>query len=178
MLRLVEVAEPAAETMTTGEYVPLALEWKLFAPPAPLYWRATPDDRSLIEVGLHPETGRICSISVILPGTNITLRDDVVPQTLREEQLGHPVCDLARWEKGWISDESIRFRILVDAHSASVWFGDSDTAEIDLRSGSVRFHVSAERQVVGFTVLDLPAADLARMRATLSWIRNNAGRTA
>jgi hypothetical protein len=172
MLIVVEVAEPSQETVLIGEYVPLTLEWPQFAPPAPYFWRATPDSRSLLEVGVHPETARICWISVILPGRAVELVMNPVAPRARPEEFGHPVCDLGRWKNGWMSDEPVSFRLVVNARSVSVWFVPTEEAAVDLRSGTVRFHLSAHREVVGFTV-QLPPDELRRLKETLSWIAEN-----
>jgi hypothetical protein len=176
MLRVVDIAEPAVETVTVGEYVPLTVEWKDLTPPTPAYWRPSADDRSLVEVGVHPETGRVCSITVVLPGAGVRLIDGVVPRLERPREHGHPVCDLAPWGTQWLLDEVVPFTITVDAHSVAVWFTPEEEAAFDLVSGTIVFHLSAERIILGVTVLEVPQAEMSRLRETLIWIQETAGR--
>ena len=177
MIRVVDIAEPPDVTVAADEYICLTLTWPADPVRMPVYWRPGDHKRSLIEVGIHPETGIPVSISIVLPGSDVEVQEGQAPLPVRLVEFGHPVFDLTPWGRDWLFTETIPFRIVVYAGSATVWFTPAEEAVSDLVAGRVRFHLSAGREFIGFSVHDLPETEIARLKETLAWLMATAGMT-
>lgn len=177
MIRVREIGEARDVTVTIGEYVCLTLEWQASPLMEPVYWRPGDHHGSLMEAGIHPETGILLSLSIVLPGDGVEVRGgpDAFPE--RRGVQGHPLIDLAPWGRKVRLDEIVPFRLIVYEHSVSIWFVSPDEAESDLVSERVRFHLSAGGEFAGITVQGILETEIGRLRETLAWLAATAGVT-
>jgi len=149
MLRVVAAAEAAPCSITVDDYVPLA--WRCADAPAPLYWRTGDHALSLLELGLIPESGRLCMVTVVSATGRLRPDDGVtgIYMASASSREGLPRCDTRPWlerhtwpdmgsweyrEGPWmferlrweerIMDEAAPFTISISAGGASIWLGD------------------------------------------------------
>jgi hypothetical protein len=170
LLKVAATEEATRPRIAVGEYVPLAVEWDC-GPHLPLYWRPGDHVRSLVEVGLHPGTGAICSIRVVLPGEDVEILDEGVPAVDLAATSGRPLFETDRWRGLRFLDVHLLFTLILRRDSVTLRFAPPGLHSSDLASGDVRFHLSGEGTVVGLSVVGLTGAQMQQVRATVEWLR-------
>lgn len=169
MLRVIAAATAeAACTTVVDDYI--ALVWRCADTPPPVYWRTGDLTRSLLEVGLVPQSGRLCKVTVV-SATGCLQPDDGVTAaylaaaTVRE---GLPCCDIRPWldQHAWpdmnswekqsdawmvdhlrweehVIDEPGPFTITSGAAGVSLWLGDPSPLAACYVTPTVRCGVNA-----------------------------------
>lgn len=111
-------------------YVPLTVELDCSGPETPLYWRGRTEEGSLVEVGLSPIDGSLCSITL----TSIS-RERVVRSGLgyrvQAGEVGIPQIDMSLWPgqrrefADNFVDEVVPLQLLLGESTATVCFSRS-----------------------------------------------------
>ena len=149
LLRVIESAGAAACSFTVDDDVPLS--WRCADALTPLYWRTGDLNRSLLEIGLVPEGGRLCKVTVVLANGCLRPDDGMTAAHLASAspRTGLPCCDIRPWlnrhtwpamrswesrEGPWmfeqlrgkerIIDAAALFTLTITADGVSVWLGD------------------------------------------------------
>jgi hypothetical protein len=149
MLQVIATAEATACTITVDDYVPLS--WRCTDAPAPLYWRTGDLALSLLEIGLVPESGLLCRVTVVSATGRLRPDDGRAEAYVASAapRAGLPRCDTRPWldrhawpdmdswtsrEGPWlfaqlrweerIMDEAVPFTLSVSAEGVSLWLGD------------------------------------------------------
>ena len=106
-------SEPASEeAIVMDEWGLIPVTWRQAAPGVHAWWRTGDDaQKSFLEIGLDPDSGALCSLA-----------------------LGHPLCDLRRWEGG---------NFLTDPFPSSVATAGRTRFGLDVRGGLVLVEVVA-----------------------------------
>jgi hypothetical protein len=115
MLRIVGIQEDSRATVVVDSYVPLDVELGGAECPGKLYWRALWQAEALLEVGVHPETGALVTVTLTsIPRSHIKQGQASLPSSRGE---GLPRAAV-RGGKGRTRDafEFLRFiiRVLAD----------------------------------------------------------------
>jgi hypothetical protein len=129
------------------DYVPLDLVFEGMCVGPPICWSAGERPLQVIEVGLSPESGAVCTVTLTfydehLPeGPDATIRVPVV--------LGVPVCDISAWASGPDDPadcylvEQRRFEVLLGPTRATVRVASVAPPARLYRAGPVDFVVDA-----------------------------------
>ncbi len=140
MLKVVGATSVDTCAVEMDGFVPLSFRC-LGAPNVPIYWRTGNFDTSLLEIGLHPITGAICSVTVtsIDPSGFLAARSGL--DDVRRTLPGMPFCDIAAWPSDRFKDEAGDFTIEVGENSVTIWLAPLRSVDAMYEAGSARFGV-------------------------------------
>lgn len=149
MLQVIGATDAGACSLVVDDYIPLS--WRCTQAHMPLYWRTGDLQTSLLEIGLVPESGMLCTITIVTAGGCLCPTAGVTADYLARAQRrnGLPCCatdpwleriawpDMSTWEeregawmfdalqwKGRFVDAPGPFAVSVGAEGVSVWLGD------------------------------------------------------
>lgn len=175
MLRVIGTDDGQAPRLVPDEYIPLEVRWD-----GPVkdrvYWRGGDHRRSLVEVGLLAESGRMSTITVVLAGDRLDSPSDPLPAPIRLPETGLPICDLGPLKGKHYLDVASPFTFVVRPDSLSIWFASPETVESELDCLPVRFHLSEKREIIGFSVLGLTDVETRRLKELVSLSRDEGGK--
>ncbi|MFP2925665.1 hypothetical protein ACLESO_10680 [Pyxidicoccus sp. 3LG] len=168
MLRIVGIGSPTAATVVVDPHVPLDVTLGGGECPDKLYWRALWQAESLLEVGIHPETGELVTLTLTSIAASHIERATVALPLSRGEGL--PRAELEMWPHSrpryadQFIDEQVELRLLVSASSAVLTLGGvSPPVEEVWSVGRVRLGLDAERSLRVIEVSGLSPEELEMM---------------
>ena len=133
----------------------------------PLYWRAIPNDESLLEIGIDSVTHMISAITLplVAPSRIREVSTAVVHVPIVRE--GVPIVDISPWG----DDQATRF--VDEAREFTVDLGEDGTVSIlfnaghasAVRSNSVSFLLDVDGQLTGMMFTDVPEFVVPALRA-------------
>lgn len=174
MLRVVGTEEARAPRLVFGEYIPLDIEWEEPAQ-GRIYWRGGDRRWAVLEVGLRAESGRIVSISVVTAGLQLEFPSEPLPEPVHPPERGLPIFDLTPLTGRRYLDVESPYTFVVRPDSISIRFAPPEEGASDLDCLPVRFHLSAAREVLGFSVLGLGEAETNHVKDLVTSSRETAG---
>lgn len=137
--------QPTEHVVYEGDdFVPLKFSFPDTIHALPLYWRTGDFKRQLLEIGLEPNSGAICKITVTGIG-ELSDTADVIPAESTSIATGVPICDISRWDAeateyaDRFRDEVRPFTVFLRSHNVMIAFGSSVSAERVCSVGSVEF---------------------------------------
>lgn len=195
MLQVIGAERANSGTLIIDDYVPLS--WRCAGTgdaPIPLYWRTGELDRSLLEIGLVPESGLLHSVTVV-SATGCLRADDggtAARMTTAVLHEGLPRCDTRPWldriawpdmrsweyrEGAWmfeqvqgadrLIDEAAPFTITVSTHGISLWMGEPAPLAAGYVASSLWCGVDREGGLRLLHFGGLPDNERARIVATI-----------
>ncbi|MAS38308.1 MAG: hypothetical protein CL610_30200 [Anaerolineaceae bacterium] len=166
MLR-VRNTEQAPEGQIELSDLVLKVEWPVPNAERPLYWRTGDFQRSLLEIGLHPVTGRLVSVTAVLlpqlePWTTET-------RSLSDVEKRHvnsvPVFHLANWQgTDQFADEPNRIQARLGTDSLLIDWNDQPGTSHCIQSGRVLFGVGEDDALTAIQFVNLSAEEVASIR--------------
>ena len=145
MLVLDHVDVHANDSASTevDEYVPVTVEIPHRESAPTVYWRAKPGPRTLVEVGLSSESGRLRSLTVTAIDATSVFKTHDNPTPAGEDEAGVPCFDIAGWPvsdefAARFMDEEVAVRLVVANRSCSVEFGQRAAPATSVKFGDVR----------------------------------------
>lgn len=104
MLKVVSCTSYSDANVKFDEYIPITFKCLSENTPVPLYWRFGDFERSLMEIGIHPNTGALTKI--VLTKFNNIFRSDGGEEFLTIPGTeGVPVFDISSWPDDRFKDE-------------------------------------------------------------------------
>lgn len=172
----IETIYPAvpAEIECDG-YVPLVIRFDGYYGPdswAPIYWRTGDFEHSLVEIGVNPSSGAICSVILVcLPGIESTA---LLKPTLSSTP-GLPGAALYQWHA---KSQSIEALVRIDCNQRvagslvdrelTLIFGDIASGELKgVRCDRVTFLIDTAKNLRGLQIADLSHEECENLRFTL-----------
>jgi hypothetical protein len=110
-------------------YVPVTLEIADQGAEPALYWRAKPDSRTLVEIGMSSSSGRFRSLTVTSLDRSSVVETATQPtEPELSESEGVPCFDISRWGNSVdfsarFLDERVSVRLLISPNSCVLEFG-------------------------------------------------------
>jgi hypothetical protein len=146
---MVDIGPPSEARVTVDPYVPLDLRFGGEASVEKRYWRALWRDQGLVEVGVHPETGELVTVTLTsIPRSRVRRATATLPPSRGE---GMPRADLGLWTQplwdwsGRFIDEQVELELLLsDSRAVLVLGGGLDVEEV-WSVGRVRLGLGAGR---------------------------------
>jgi hypothetical protein len=143
-------------SLKIDEYVPFSFRCMDITTAAPLYWRTGDFKQSLIEVGLDPVSGVLCTIKVPLLG-QISLTPSRCTEPSRQATIELPVCD---WPKNRFKDEPCDLHTTIGNGFVSIQFTQPMDIEKTFQIDRLAIHVSPKGEICGITFFDLTEDEL------------------
>jgi hypothetical protein len=164
MLRIRDIGPPAEVRVTVDPYVPLDLRFGGEESVEKRYWRALWRNEGLVEVGVHPETGELVTVTLTsIPRSRVRQAAATLPASRGE---GLPRADLGLWPRplwdwgGRFMDEQVELELLLSGSRAVLVLGAGlDVAEV-WSLGRVRLGLGAGRVLRAIEVEGLSPGEL------------------
>jgi hypothetical protein len=108
-------------------YVPLTVELDSSGAETPLYWRGRTEEGSLVEVGLSPTDGSLCSMTLTSISRERVVRSGLGYQ-IHAGEFGVPRVDISLWSGNRLEfaenffDEMVPLHLLLGESTATVCF--------------------------------------------------------
>lgn len=151
-------------------YVPVIIRFDGYEGPiswVPKYWRTGDFKRSLIEIGMNPNSGAICKIV-------LTLLCDVVSHPIAgeatSERSGLPIAAMSPWRDGQsrVDIKQVIANALTE-NELTVLFGVREFAELDkVMCGRVAFLIDRQARLCGLQVVRLNSQEIDNLRFSLN----------
>ncbi len=107
MLQIIDSLLPKTCSLEIDDYATIVFKCRDTHSSMPIYWRTGNFKKSLIEVGMNPDTGAICCIKI--PGIENAQKSEVQWEPGTKNLIeGIPICNV----KDWVTDDNFsnRFR--------------------------------------------------------------------
>lgn len=151
MLRIVGIQAESRATVVVDPYVPLDVELGGAECSGKLYWRALWQAEALLEVGVHPETGALMTVTLTsIPRSHIQLGQVSLPPSRGEglpraalEQWSHP---RHRYAEHFI-DEQVEMSLFVAEDRAVLMLGEGEPLDEVWSVGRVRLGLDSRRRL-------------------------------
>jgi hypothetical protein len=165
MLRIKDIGPPAEVRVTVDPHVPLSLRFGGEVSSSKLYWRALWRDKGLVEVGFHPETGALVTVTLTsIPASRVRQAAVTLPPSRGE---GLPRADLGQWPPypprdfaGHFIDEQVELELLLSGSRAVLVLGAGLDVEEVWSLGRVRLGLGAGRVLRAVEVEGLSPGEL------------------
>ncbi len=163
----------SAGQLYLGDLVTM-LEWPIPATSRdepPLYWRTGDFSHSLLEIGVHRQTGRLLSITVVAIASIGPLEAherafDEAP-TLIADQV--PLFDLALWsEDRPLVDEPSDLRVRIGNNRLTIEWGVSTAGNYTIQSGRCFMGVDEHYALIGLHVNPISDAEITTIQKMFS----------
>lgn len=164
MLRVIGYQPSMLEAIEIDEWCPLTVNWGRATSGVHAWWR-TGDDagKSFLEIRLDPDSGRVCSLSLVLVPLIIYLPErrlfPDVPHT-----PGLPVCDLHRWQDDNYLTDSHPFAVSLYKDCLAIEFLPGAAASSVLLAGRTRFGMDTHGNLISVEVVALSGQELWTLR--------------
>lgn len=158
MLRVVGSVSADDCWIVMDEYVPLRLRCS-HKPDVPIYWRTGNFDTSLLEVGLHPDTGAICTVTVtgtdLFDPSGFRVMPNATSASAMSRIRGMPICNIAGWPsdpfierfRDRFKDEPGPFTVTVGRNNIVVWLGPETPLSVMYESKAMTVGVNASDEI-------------------------------
>lgn len=169
----VDTVSLGKSSLEIDEYVPIAAEVFHQDDAPTLYWRAKPNAKTLVEVGLSSESGRLRSVTLPSIDGAMIIEDKACREVPKQyEGNGVPCFDLAGWQASddfdaRFLDVEVGVRLIVSAGSCSVEFGESSALVTNLQFGDMRCVFDDRKALVRIDFLGLDCADADTLRGLI-----------
>ena len=170
MLQVTNTGSLLNEALEFNEYVPFSLEFENPSP-MPLYWRGKDGDSGLVEIGIHPDSGFLQSVTLTtLPNSSVVKPPSWFPGA--NISSGIPKCNLNAYASSRefadrFVDEDISLRICFSENQACLMFGIENPPIRFVRSGRAQFGLDASSYLVAVTLMELSAEEMRVLRSAL-----------
>ncbi|WP_437728375.1 hypothetical protein [Sorangium sp. So ce861] len=151
-MKLIDVVQQQSEVISVDRHVPLQIQWGSHASPL-IHWRTGDLSRTLLEIGVDPSTGVICTLTLVLPGP--------VEQARAEASLaglvaipGIPVTNLIGTCEAYL-DEPKALRVLRGRQSLMLDIGGRGTISKVMTTSRIRFGVDQHGELAAIEVFNL-----------------------
>ena len=121
-------SKPDGQThVLVDPYVPLKIELDSSSSETPLYWRAHTEDGSLVEVGLSPIDGSLCTVTLTTISPSRVVRSKLRDED-RTSEIGVPQVDMSLWPvqrrefADNFVDEVVPLELKLNDSTATLWF--------------------------------------------------------
>jgi hypothetical protein len=144
----------------------VSVEWPAASSEPPYYWRTGDFRRSLLEIGLHPATGQLISIGLILVDElrawSTVLPDlNIIPERIENSV---PICDRARWsDTNRFVDEIGALDVWLGTNRLLLRFGEADSQR-SIQSGQVQFGITQQGDLAAIQINNLTNSDVSAIR--------------
>lgn len=127
MLKLTGFKSDGQAHVEVDPYVPLTVELHSKGAETPLYWRGRTEEGSLVEVGLSPIDGSLCSITLTSISRERVERSGL-GHAVQTSEVGVPQVDMSIWPvqrrefaENFV-DEEVALQLLLGESTATVCF--------------------------------------------------------
>lgn len=147
-------------------YVPVTLKFAYRETAPTVYWRANPSPRTLLEVGLCSQTGRLRSVVVTaIEALRVATASDRGNLAGESETSGVPCFDVTGWPTpddfaARFKDEALDVRLVVGDRGCSVEFGEPSVPTLFARVSNVRCAFDDRKALVRIDIESLDAAQV------------------
>lgn len=165
----VDVHANGSPSTEVDVYVPVTFEIPHLESAPTVYWRAKPSPRTLVEVGLSSETGRLRSLTVTAIDATFIFKTHDTPRPAGEDEEGVPCFDISGWPMSddfaaRFNDEEVAVRLVVANRSCSVEFGQRAVPATSVRFGDVRCSFDARKALVRIDIESLDEEQVETLR--------------
>jgi hypothetical protein len=192
VLKVVGSITEGPSTVKSDGYIPLA--WRCRYESIPLYWSTGDFDTSLLEIGLDPQTGALCMVTIITAaGCSVERSQETGILAAETAPVnGLSVFDRAPWlerahlpnmttweyrDEPWalerlegagrVVDERGPFTITVGPDDVSVWLGEPNAIVAWYNTPTLRCGVDGQGALRLLCFRSLPVADQRRLAAQI-----------
>jgi len=145
MLKLDHIDVEVLPTVLIDEYVPISATIPDEEAAATFYWRVTPDDQTLIEIGISGASGRLRSITVTIINCSLVSVASVgSSNSMADEQRGIPCFNISSWLPE--GDFGTRFQnddvkpcLIIYPRYCSIKFKACNEPAMSISAGQLRF---------------------------------------
>ncbi len=162
-------AAPAGKLQLNSLVV--TVTWPTSLTESPRYWRTGDFRQSLLEIGVHPHTGRLLSITLV----NIPRLGTLEPEemaydeaaTLITDQI--PLFDLAAWSEGSpFVDEPNNLRARIGYNRLTIDWGDTPSGNYAIQSGRCFMGIGDHYALIGLHLNPLSDAEITAIQNMFS----------
>lgn len=149
MLKVIGCVPSGRATVEIDTYVPLTVELGGSGPATPLFWRGRTEEGSLVEVGLSPIDGSLCSITLASISRERLVRGGL-GYRVQAGEVGIPKIDLSLWplqRREFVDnfvDELVPLQVLLGKSAVAVCFSPSSEPVAWQELDDIRFGVTEE----------------------------------
>ena len=165
-MRINEIFPTAAVEIECDGDIPLTARFGGYSGPifwAPKYWRTGNFEQSLLEIGVNPLSGEVCTIDLVAIDR---FRDKLTLNIQPCSETGIPVTSLSQWSDD-LRTIDVKQEIigsLVD-RELTVIFGEAESAICKVvKCGRFAFYVDGLTDLRGFRVKELTPSELENVR--------------
>lgn len=160
-MQIATVAEISATKITCDGYVPVDIRFEGSFVWPPYYWRTGDFERSLIEIGVDPQTGTICKVVVVCIG-DLENEGSAGNKLTSEAVNGLPCANLAIWaDERTRVDENMKVSTTLGKDRLRFLFGDTKKRLANTIScDRVAFLVDEQNKLSGFEIRELSSNEL------------------
>ena len=147
MLKVINQPNVNTPEFEFDDYVPLVARWPITGKSRPFCWWSANDSKgNFLEIGLNPENGVVCEITLtsIAEFSPLSATKD---SRIKEVIYGRPVCDLTNWRPdadyhSRFKREDIDFQVQIGDDKITVRFGGYESPHVTYITGNVVFNVA------------------------------------
>lgn len=164
MLNLVDVQPESEVEVSVDPYVPLTITSAGNGIDPKLYWRATPNPRTMLELGIDKRSGRWRSLTLTaIPSESVKVVEGQSNLT-GLSCVGTPVFSVTPWRRAEeystrFLDDVVAVELRIRGDSCEVLLGEERQPSRAVRVGSVVFLLDEQDRLVRVQVLGLTTSD-------------------
>ncbi len=158
MLRVDGISNQTKEIVEIDEFIPLKIRFDNWDSSKEniYYWRTGDFDNTLFEIGITSMSHSIHSITIVQGDKNSF---EYINYKINSESniktYGIPKCNIEKWEKNRILDESGPFFVYFNEESIVVVFNKERVTQRVVTNGRVEFHIDNENFISSIQLNDL-----------------------
>ncbi len=161
-MRIDDIGPPVSVEVVCDGSVPLDVRFDGYEGPiswAPKYWRTGDFHRSLLEIGVNPTSGAICTIVLVCLDR---FQDAIAANCEPGGATGVPRTSLAQWSDAqWKIDVDQDIVGAVVDRELTLLFGEAEPAPLKtIACGRILFFLDERRDLRGFRIRDLSPAEI------------------
>ena len=170
MLIVKDIAQFSKPTLDLESLV-LALNWDAGNSDIPLYWRTGNFHRSLIEIGINENDGKLISFTLVIADgmSPLTEIPSFLQQVITPINYGIPVFDISRWPqlnayKDHFIDEPETVTVYIGESQLSILFGEVTSIQYRIVADKVTFGVDKKNTLLIVEVAALSDLEIKNLK--------------
>lgn len=169
MLKVLEIAEKLDEKVEVDLYVPFKIKFGLWdeSKEHTVYWRTGDSRKSLFEVGIGKDSGKIRSMTLVQAKTVVQGFQKCVDDKMMPSKIGLPICDVGEFPANGFIDEANDFQVCLSNDSISIYFSDERHPVSKIVCGRVIFGVDENNNMLSFQIVRLDDNDVCTLKSAL-----------
>ena len=169
MLKILEIAEKLDEKVEVDLYVPFKIKIGLWneSKEHTVYWRTGDSRKSLFEVGIGKDSGKIRSLTLVQAKPVVQGLQKCVDEKMIPSKIGIPICDVSEFPANGFIDEANDFQVCLSDDSILILFSKESHPISKIVCNRAIFGVDENNNMLSFQIVRLTENEVNTLKSAL-----------